>query len=95
MRLQKVLTRLCKEQGITLSRLSKDSGVPLQTIHGWTVGRKSINPAQVKKVAEALNISLHYLLFEENDSVEPKPDEILKEIFKGDVRITVHRIERK
>lgn len=95
MQLPKVLTRLCKEQNITLSHLSKYTGVPLQTIHGWIVGRKSINPSQVKKVAEALGISLHYLLFEESDVYEPQPEEVLKEMFSGDVRITVHRIERK
>ena len=95
MRLQKVLPRLCKEQNITLSQLSKTSGAPLQTIHGWTVGRNSVNPSQVKKEAKALQVSLHYLLFEESDAHETPSNEILKELFSGDVRISVQRIERK
>ena len=54
-----------------------------------------INPDQLKKVASTLQISTHELLFDEADPYDNKTDEILKELFSGDVRVTLHRIERK
>jgi transcriptional regulator with XRE-family HTH domain len=95
MKLHKTLQALCKEKELTLSRVSRLSGVPVQTIHSWTVGRSSVNPDQVKAVAQVLEVSVHYLLFGETDRHEPPTEEILKELFSGDVRVTLHKIERK
>lgn len=95
MKLGSKLNQLCKAQGLSLSRLAKEAGVPIQTVHAWTTGRKSINPDQIKKVASFLKISVHELLFGEPDPHEGVGEEILKEIFSGDLRITLHRIERE
>ena len=95
MKLGSKLTQLCKVQGLSLSRLAKEAGVPLQTVHAWTTGRKSINPDQLRKVASVLKVSVHELLFDEPDPHEAVGGEILKEIFSGDVRVTLHRIERR
>lgn len=95
MKLGSILTALCKERGITLARLAREAGIPPQTLHNWTVGRKAVNPDQLKKVADKLEVSLHYLLFGEPDPHEPPGEEILREIFSGDVRVTLHRIERR
>ena len=95
MKLGATITTLCKQRGWPLSKLAKQSGVPAQTIHNWTVGRTSINPDQVKKVSMALGVSVHYLLYGEADPHEQPVEEILKEIFSGDVRVTLHRIERR
>jgi transcriptional regulator with XRE-family HTH domain len=95
MKLKDSVTVYAKKKAWSISRLAKESGVPVQTIHGWTVGRKPVNLDQLKKVASALQISIHQLVFGEPDPFESQGEEILKEIFSGDVRVTLHRIERK
>lgn len=86
---------LCKRRKLSLTQLSRICGVPTQTIHGWTTGKSAANLTQLKKVATALKISLHELAFGEPDPFESPSEEILKEIFSGDVRVTLHRIERR
>jgi hypothetical protein len=54
-----------------------------------------VDPDQIRSVAHALGVSVHYLLFGERDPLETPGEEILREIFSGDVRVTLHRIERK
>lgn len=54
-----------------------------------------LTPTQLRKVAATLQISTHELMFDEVDPFENKADEILKELFSGDVQVTLHRIERK
>jgi transcriptional regulator with XRE-family HTH domain len=94
MKLPQVLSNLCRERGWSLARLAREAGVPHQTVHSWTVGRISINPDQLRRVAEALQVSVHFLMFGEGDPFEQPGTEILREIFSGDVRVTLHRIER-
>lgn len=95
MKLNKTLSSLCKERDLKLSQLARLSGVPVQTLHNWTVGRTQVNPDQLKSVSRVLKVSVHFLLFGEPDEYEPPHEEILKEIFSGDVRVTLHRIERR
>ena len=95
MKLSENLLRIVKSKGITLAKLSRDSGVPPQTLHGWVTGRDSVNLKQLKKVASSLEVSSHSLAFGEPDPNESIGKEILKELFTGDVRVTVHRIERR
>lgn len=94
MKLNQTLMQLCKGKGWSLSRLSRASGVPVQTLHGWTMGRKGVRLDQLKKVADTLEVSLYRLAFGEPDPHELQGTEILKELFTGDVRVTLHRIER-
>lgn len=94
MNLANTLTDICKKQRISFAELSRRSGVPPQTIHNWTLGKRSVNPEQIKKVADVLKVSIHYLLYGEQDPHESPSQEILKEIFSGDVRITLHKIEK-
>ena len=95
MNLSRNLTDLCKKRGWSLARLSRASGVPIQTIHGWCVGRKAVRLDQLRKVAGALEVPVYQLAFGEPDPFENIGEEILKEIFSGDVRVTLHRIQRK
>lgn len=95
MKLSENITALCKAKRWKLVELSRKAGIPNQTLHNWVTGRTSVNPEQLKKVAAALEVSLHYLVFGEPDPFEQPAQEILKEIFTGDVRVTLHRIERK
>lgn len=84
----------CEKRGISLAQLARTCGVPTQTLHGWTTGKSVANLDQLKKVASALQVSFHELIFGEPDPFETPGEEILKEIFSGDVRVTLHRIER-
>ncbi len=95
MKLGKVIQTLCKERGITVAKLARDCGVPAQTIHNWSTAKGAVNPEQVKCVSQYLGVSVHYLLYGEADPHEQPGQEILKEIFSGDVRVTLHRVERK
>lgn len=95
MKLGTSILSLCKRRNLSLAQLSRICGVPTQTIHGWTTGKSAANLTQLKKVATALKISLHELAFGEPDPFESPSEEILKEIFSGDVRVTLHRIERR
>lgn len=95
MKLAENIMRLAKERGLPLSRLAREAKIPVQTLHNWTTGRTSVNPDQIRKVAEVLKVSLHFLVFGEPDPHESPSQEVLKEMFAGDVRVTLHRIERK
>jgi len=95
MQLGKMITRFCEGKGWTIARLARESGVPKPTLHGWTTGRSALNLNQLRKVASALQVPLHELAFGEPDPYEKPGEEILKELFSGDVRISIHRIERR
>lgn len=95
MKLGTNILKICKEKSWSLTKLAKESGAPLQTIHGWTSGRKAVQLEQLKKVAGVLQVPVHNLAFGEPDPNEYPAEEILKEIFSGDVRVTLHRIEKR
>jgi len=95
MKLNSTLLQLCKLKRWSLAQLSRESGVAVQTLHGWTTGRKAVRLDQLKKVSAALEVSMHQLAFGEPDPFEPIGEEVLREIFTGDVRVTLHRIERR
>lgn len=95
MKLKSNLLQLSKKKGWSLARLARETGVPVQTLHGWTAGRKAVQLDQLKQVSIALEVSIHQLIFGEPDPFEQRGEEILKELFTGDVRVTLHRIERK
>jgi transcriptional regulator with XRE-family HTH domain len=67
MKLDKVLLKICKDKGMTLASLAKESGVAQPTLHGWTTGRSVQNMDDLKKVCDVLKVSLHYILYEEED----------------------------
>ena len=94
MELSKMLPLLCARQGWSMARLARESKVPKPTLHGWTTGR-SANLVQLKQVANALMVPLHELVFGEPDPFESGSKEILRELFTGDLRVSIHKIERK
>jgi transcriptional regulator with XRE-family HTH domain len=91
----KRLIELCKAKSISLSQLSKDVGIPKATLHGWTTGRNSARPDQIKKLASFFKVPVHVLIFGEPDPFQPDLEDDLTEVFHGDLRVTIHRIERK
>lgn len=87
------LHRILKRQNLSLSELAKMAKVPKSNLHSWTTGA---NPRldQLKRVSDILKVPIHELAFGEADPHEASSEEILREIFTGDVRVTLHRIER-
>ncbi len=78
-----------------MHKLAKETGIAPATLHGWKTGRSATNFNDLKKVSMALGVPLHELIFGEPDPMESPAQEILEEIFSGDVRVTLHRISRK
>ncbi len=95
MKLSENIIKFCQDRGLSLARLSKLSGVPKTNLHAWSTGRTTLDLKQLKKVANVLKVSVHELVYGELDPYEPSSETILKEIFSGDIRVTVHRIERR
>lgn len=94
MELSKNLLTLCKKRKISIATLAKKSGVKQPTLHGWTTGRSVQNLDDLKKVCDVLEVGLHTLLFGESDPYEAN-ERILREIFKGDITVTIHKFARE
>lgn len=92
LKLRAVLQALMKKRGETLATLSKATGVPKSTISEW-LGDRSPNPVQAVKVANYLGVSLHYLLFGEDDAEEPLQKVMKEEFFRGTFEITIKRVK--
>ena len=94
MKLGSQLKANCNERGWTLTKLSKQSNVPIATLHGWANGRTRPDLKQLQKVAQALEVSLHTLAFGSPDPYEVSGEEVLRELFTGDLRVSIQKIER-
>ena len=92
MELDKNLLKACRDKGITITQLSRLTGVKQPTLHGWTTGRGVKNIEDLRKVCEFLNISLYQILFSKSDPNEKADVEmILQEVFKGEIRIIIQK----
>lgn len=94
MKLPENLIKIMKAKGLSLSSLSRKSGVPKSTLAAWTKGRETLNVTQIKKVADVLGVDLHTLIFGEPDP-NSAADTDLVQMFSGDIRVTVHKILKK
>lgn len=87
------LKALLNAQRLTLREVSKASGVPSSTISEWLNNRSPKNPEQVRKVAKYLGVSMHYLLFGEEDSEEPLHKLLKEDVFSGTFEINIKRVK--
>lgn len=60
-----IFEALVKSKGLTLYKVSKDTGIPTSTIYSWKSGRNSIKPANLKTLAEYLDVTVDYLMYGE------------------------------
>lgn len=88
-----ILSKLLEEQRVTLKALSKSTGVPSSTIGEWKLNRMPKNPEQVRKVSQFFGVSLHYLLFGEEDREEPFQKILKEEMFSGTFEISIKRVK--
>lgn len=86
MELKKILKALIKEEGITVTQLSKKTRVPVQTLHNWLSGMEPRSLKQVRKVAEFFKVSIDYICFgiesQDKDCIEEYSDEINAGVFE-------------
>lgn len=77
-------------------QLAKVANVPKQTINNLLATNMStVSPKNIKAIATALEISVHELLYGGPDPYEPIGQEILTDLFTGDIRVHIQRIGRK
>ncbi|MBX2995426.1 MAG: helix-turn-helix domain-containing protein [Bdellovibrionaceae bacterium] len=80
------------EKGETLVSISQATGVPKSTVSEW-LGNRSPNPIQAVLVANHLGVSLHFLLFGEDDAQEPLQRIMKEDFFKGTFEISIKRVK--
>lgn len=94
-KIQSTLKLLLSEKNLSIRELAKRSGVPNSTLQEWSSNRSPKNPVQVQKVAQVLGVSLHYLLFGEEDKSEPLTKLLKEDVFSGTFEINIRRVREK
>jgi transcriptional regulator with XRE-family HTH domain len=62
LQLARNLKILMKRKGINLTRLSKETGIPKQTLHNWLCGARPVKFEQVMAVGEYFGFRAEILL---------------------------------
>lgn len=91
----KVFSQIVKERRYTIKEISKVTEVPASTLAEWQAGRIPKNPAQVRVVAQFLKVSLHFLLFGEEDSQQLTAKLTNQDLLNGVFEISIRRIYLK
>ena len=94
LRIGSVLKLLMLNERHTLTSISKATGIPKSTVSEW-MNNRAPNPVQAAKVAKHLGVSLHYLLFSEEDTEEPLIKLFKDDIFSGTFEINIKRVSIK
>lgn len=96
MKLKHILKKLIQERGITISYLSKASGVAQQTLHNWMTGTEPRSLIQVKKVADYFGVSLDYICFgiEEKKQLETDLQQYSNDIYAGVFEVVLRRVKK-
>ena len=66
-RLGNSLKVLMRARGLTLKKVSAETGIPYSTLHTWLENRQPKDILKVKLLADYLEVGLHFLLFGEED----------------------------
>lgn len=94
MKLKVILRSQMDSHGITLSALSKETGVPKQTIHNWLCGTEPKSLDQVRSVAQRFNLSIEELCYGENEKKQKQnlkqPNPI--EVHEDEIRVGVFEV---
>ena len=93
-----VIKQLMKEKNLSVSQLAKAINCPAKTVQEWLGphGRMPRDPKHLKTLAEHFNISVHHLLYGEDD-----PKSTINAIFdktevhSGTYELTIKRINIK
>ncbi|MBS1986067.1 MAG: helix-turn-helix transcriptional regulator [Bdellovibrionales bacterium] len=88
----KILRELLQNRGMSTARLAKAVGISPKTVSDWMTGRVPRDLAAVRRCANHLNVSVHYLLYGEEDSQGPSTVSGHGEIHPGLYEITVKKV---
>ena len=94
----KRLSRLMDEKGLKLRQAADIAEIGVSTLHGWVEDRAPTNFQAVRRLAQALEVSMAYLLTGEDDHPHTAPTRLedtlrAKEvIFDGTVEVLVKRL---
>lgn len=81
--LHKRITDLCKEKGVSGSRMCLDLGLSKSTLSDMKHGRtKGVSTATAQKIASYFGVSVGYLLGEEEKKEKPVQEDELSENIK-------------
>lgn len=92
-----VLSRLMREHDFSIKELAFESGVPAGTISHLKNNRPPKDITAVGAIADVFGISLHYLLYEEEDPRILKASQSPigpNDLFSGVFEITVRRVNK-
>lgn len=84
---------LIKKRGITVVSLSKFTNVPAKTIYSWLQNQSPRNLNQVKKIADYFEVSLDYLLFNDERIKKPEFEDFTNDIYAGKFDVILRRIK--
>ena len=87
--LSQTLPRLLKNKDLTIKELAHLSCVSSSTLYEWKNGREPQNINHLKTISNILNVSLHYLLYDQQDPHQKKIDS--KSIIEGNYNITIKK----
>lgn len=94
MDLKHQLRALINENGTSVAKVSRITGVPTQTLHNWLSGTEPRSLNQVKKVADHFSVKLDFICFgiapEKQTAIEDFGDEINAGVFE----VVLRRIKK-
>lgn len=93
MKIKTVLKRLLFENDMTVAELSRQTGVPRQTVDNWLSGQDPRSFNQVKSVARHFGVSLDELCFDEKGD-SPTLNDFDNEIYAGEFEVILRRIKK-
>lgn len=95
MHLSKNLNSLLERKGITVTRLSKEVSIPVQTLHGWLNGVEPKSLKQVLLVAKFFGLDIETLCF--GDATKAKSSVIAShedEIAAGIYEVVLRKVKK-
>ncbi len=99
MNLNNNLAVLVKAHNITISKLSRATSVPVQTIHNWANGHRPQDIEQLKRIADYFSLTIDEICFgSECDLLSDKQSVLTKyehEINAGTFEVILRRVPIK
>lgn len=93
-----VLQALLLERNLSVRKLAKDISLPHKTVNEWigNFARMPREPEVVRKIADYFNVSVHFLLFGEEDPRSSISDFLEKtELHAGLYEITIKKVKSR
>jgi transcriptional regulator with XRE-family HTH domain len=89
-----VLKSLLKKRRVSLTTVSRETGISYSTLHTWLGNRHPKDVVKVKKLADYFGVTLHELLFGEPDGRAPSQINLSlpsADLLIGTFEVTVRR----